>query len=87
MMTMKVKINVANGHFARHASSGTSQPKMMVEKPETLEQALPKRKTADDIQVLESAELFRGSNEIAIRHDGAVYRLKITRQRKLILNK
>jgi hemin uptake protein HemP len=52
-----------------------------------LEQALPKRKTADDIQVLESAELFRGSNEIAIRHDGAVYRLKITRQRKLILNK
>jgi hemin uptake protein HemP len=37
--------------------------------------------------VLESADLFRGSNEIAIRHDGAVYRLKITRQGKLILNK
>ncbi|WP_434711085.1 hemin uptake protein HemP [Rhizobium sp. YTUHZ045] len=38
-------------------------------------------------RIIESADLFRGTNEIMIRHDGLVYRLKITRQGKLILNK
>ncbi|GAB4353973.1 MAG: hypothetical protein Kow0026_12330 [Oricola sp.] len=37
--------------------------------------------------IYESARLFRGSTEIGIEHDGAIYRLKITRQGKLILNK
>lgn len=37
--------------------------------------------------VYESSELFRGASEIGIEHDGAIYRLKITRQGKLILNK
>ena len=31
--------------------------------------------------------LFRGDHEIGIEHHGALYRLKITRQGKLILNK
>jgi len=34
-----------------------------------------------------SAELFRGGVELHILHEQAVYRLKITRQGKLILNK
>ncbi|MBA3448103.1 MAG: hemin uptake protein HemP [Pseudaminobacter sp.] len=34
-----------------------------------------------------SAELFGGATEIVITHKGAVYRMKITRQGKLILNK
>jgi len=34
-----------------------------------------------------AAELFAGTTEIEILHDNAVYRLKITRQGKLILNK
>tara|TARA_Y100001933_G_C18624529_1_gene407770 strand:+ start:164 stop:370 length:207 start_codon:yes stop_codon:yes gene_type:complete len=39
------------------------------------------------LRVLESTVLFGERNEICIRHDGALYRLKITRQGKLILNK
>jgi hemin uptake protein HemP len=34
-----------------------------------------------------SDTLFRGDHEIGIEHHGALYRLKITRQGKLILNK
>ena len=34
-----------------------------------------------------SRELFAGAREVAIEHEGALYRLKITRQGKLILNK
>jgi hemin uptake protein HemP len=34
-----------------------------------------------------SSELFEGSTEVGIEHAGALYRLKITRQGKLILNK
>ncbi|WP_244616092.1 hemin uptake protein HemP [Rhizobium sp. RU20A] len=43
------------------------------------------RKTAP--KVVESRELFAGRSEILISHDGALYRMKITRQNKLILNK
>ena len=39
------------------------------------------------LPVLESETLFQGQNEIVIRHQGAEYRMKITRQGKLILNK
>jgi hemin uptake protein HemP len=39
------------------------------------------------IRTVESAEIFRGQSEIMIRHEGAIYRMKITRQGKLILNK
>ena len=42
---------------------------------------------AREVRVLDAAELFRGGKEIAILHEGAVYRMKITRQGKLILNK
>ncbi len=38
-------------------------------------------------RVLTSEALFRGSQEIGIEHAGSMYRLKITRQGKLILNK
>lgn len=38
-------------------------------------------------RVVESRDLFRGESEILISHDGAIYRMKITRQGKLILNK
>lgn len=39
------------------------------------------------VRSVTSEELFRGAQEIAIEHAGAIYRLKITRQGKLILNK
>jgi len=37
--------------------------------------------------VFDSAQLFGAANEIGIMHQGSLYRLKITRQGKLILNK
>lgn len=38
-------------------------------------------------RVVSSDILFGGTHEIGIAHQGALYRLKITRQGKLILNK
>lgn len=38
-------------------------------------------------RILESRALFGGRTEITISHDGVLYRMKITRQGKLILNK
>ncbi len=37
--------------------------------------------------LLTSEELFRGQREILIRHAGAIYRLRVTQNGKLILNK
>ncbi|MDS1135465.1 hemin uptake protein HemP [Nitratireductor indicus] len=38
-------------------------------------------------RTVSSVDLFEGRKEIGIEHHGAYYRLKITRQGKLILNK
>ena len=38
-------------------------------------------------RTIASDQLFAGEREIGIEHRGALYRLKITRQGKLILNK
>jgi hemin uptake protein HemP len=39
------------------------------------------------IRTISSSTLFAGDQEIGIDHGGSLYRLKITRQGKLILNK
>ncbi|HNQ04069.1 MAG TPA: hemin uptake protein HemP [Thiobacillaceae bacterium] len=36
---------------------------------------------------IDSGELFQSRQEVVIRHDGQDYRLRITRQNKLILTK
>lgn len=38
-------------------------------------------------RIVNSKDLFEGDKEVCIDHKGAVYRLKLTRQDKLILNK
>ncbi len=60
---------------------------MMTRETKTKEQQRADVSAANRIRVLESRELFGGDSEILIRHDDAVYRMKITRQGKLILNK
>ncbi|MBF0678700.1 MAG: hemin uptake protein HemP [Devosia sp.] len=40
-----------------------------------------------ELRVLTSDELFAGSREIVILHNGVPYRLRVTRQNKLILTK
>lgn len=37
--------------------------------------------------VLDAQQLFQGQREVWIEHDGARYRLRITRRNKLILQK
>jgi len=39
------------------------------------------------LRTVSSQALFLGDHEIGIEHKGSLYRLKITRQGKLILNK
>jgi len=41
----------------------------------------------DGFRVVDSRALFAGEHEIGIVHAGETYRLRITRQGKLILNK
>jgi Hemin uptake protein len=36
---------------------------------------------------IESADLFAGRKEIAIHHEGQVYRLRLTKSNRLLLNK
>jgi hemin uptake protein HemP len=62
---------------------------------DTVKPAAPKTELARDarpapspgIAQYDSRELFGQATEISIRHEHLVYRLKITRQGKLILNK
>jgi hemin uptake protein HemP len=57
---------------------------MIADKPPTSQ--LP-RPAVQTVRTIESADIFHGQNEIVIRHEDLTYRLKITRQGKLILNK
>ena len=38
-------------------------------------------------KIVSAQQLFEGQREICIEHDGEVYRLRITRRNKLILQK
>lgn len=39
------------------------------------------------VKVMRSEELFAGKREVLIEHGGSIYRLRMTRAGKLILNK
>lgn len=47
----------------------------------------PSRQAPAAPSPLDSQELLRGQNAVAITHNGAIYRLQTTRQGKLILTK
>ena len=47
----------------------------------------PSAKSSEFLGSYESAELFRNLNEITIIHNGHAYRLRQTKNGKLILNK
>ena len=51
------------------------------------DQTVHVNRTPLSVRTLSSNTLFQGEHEIGIEHHGALYRLKITRQGKLILNK
>lgn len=56
--------------------------RMIAEKTPT-----PSVQPALQVRIVESTDIFRGQTEIMIKHEGVIYRMKITRQGKLILNK
>lgn len=43
--------------------------------------------TDHGVTIIDARTLFGSAREVGIEHEGAIYRLKITRQGKLILNK
>lgn len=49
--------------------------------------SVSKRKSEKSITVLSSEDLLDGGAEVAIEHNGELYRLRHTRQGKLILTK
>lgn len=55
--------------------------------PNERDAARASQEAAATQHIIDSRDLFRGASEIQIVHDGAIYRMKITRQGKLILNK
>ena len=50
-------------------------------------QRLPSGAYPDMPEPIAADVLFRGRQEVLIRHQGEIYRLRITRNGKLILNK
>ena len=59
----------------------------MTPRPNARTQDLQVATAAPAPRMLTSAELFGGHDEIIVLHNGAPYRLRITRQNKLILTK
>ena len=45
------------------------------------------RATLPAVRAIDSRELLDGARELCIDHSGAIYRLRVTRQNKLILTK
>jgi len=45
------------------------------------------RAAEDPVKIVKSDEILDGRNEIQIEHNGMIYRLRVTRQDKLILTK
>jgi hemin uptake protein HemP len=57
------------------------------DKQEETAPASGKAPAAEDLPQYDTGVLFAGKREIVIHHAGAAYRMKITKQGKLILNK
>ena len=47
----------------------------------------PQERPLQGTSVIESTYLLEGRNEVQIRHAGEIYRLRVTKNGKLILNK
>ena len=60
---------------------------MCRESESTTRQQAVGRKLLDDVSVIDSAYLLAGHKEVQISHAGEIYRLRVTKNGKLILNK
>lgn len=67
---------------------GDASPRAVQESKESAPPApTPPRPPQAGVSVIDSAALFGGASEVRVRHGGDEYRLRITRQGKLILTK
>jgi hemin uptake protein HemP len=66
--------------------NGPNQPGFQ-QRPQRQLLTMPVRHERREARTISSDHLFAGEHEIGIEHRGSLYRLKITRQGKLILNK
>ena len=55
--------------------------------PPDRDQPISRAPSPTEVPVVESDQLFDGRTEVRVRHRGEEYRLRITRQGKLILTK
>ena len=62
--------------------NGMPQPEPLITSSSPAPQRPP-----DDARQFDSRSLFGGASELLIRHNGALYRLRVTRAGKLILTK
>jgi len=60
---------------------------MCHENENTTRQQATNKKLLDHVPIIDSGHLFAGHKEVQIQHAGEVYRLRVTRNGKLILNK
>lgn len=68
-------------------SKTNASPPSTENRPETTGTSVRSAAELGGVKVVESGDLFERRSEIGIMHEGSLYRLKITRQGKLILNK
>lgn len=54
---------------------------------QTAPTASPAKRASEEPKVMPAQSLFAGCREVIIEHEGARYRLRITRRNKLILQK
>lgn len=55
--------------------------------PDSSEDRQPAAGARRPLRNLDSADIFRGDAEITISHNGEIYRLRVTKNGKLILHK
>ena len=87
--SVTVKLKNAQDHKPSQLAASQANRRMLsMEKNPTEHDATgPRIEPSSADRVIESRTLFGQRKEVAIEHDGALYRLKITKQGKLILNK
>lgn len=59
----------------------------MTKKPEPAPPLSDDRVSSDTAPTIDSAPLFADRSEIQIRHNGQIYRLRATKNGKLVMNK
>ena len=64
-----------------------NEPVSSAETPTRAQAAQPQKSAGQQVPLIDTAELFARSPEVRLMHAGCEYRLRVTRQGKLLLTK